>query len=149
MSADVIPFPNRNEPSVYLLNGRSGIGKTRLLSFYAERYPVEFKYFLPMSIGEKFKLSAVDFRVHPVIAIDEVLQWDAKTMPGVIRNLEHMAFVRGGKIILVVQHLKDFLTGGFSLRRPAVPVPILRSQYDPRDLERLPKIKTAVRAPAA
>jgi hypothetical protein len=54
MSAKILAFPCPKRPIVYLLSGRSGIGKTRLLSHYAELNPQTIDYHLPMKIGERF-----------------------------------------------------------------------------------------------
>ena len=93
-----------------------------------------------MKFGERFT-AKIDFRQTPVVAIDELFQWDQRDTPRVIRDLERQALIQQGRLILVVQDKKELMQSGYELARQPAHIELCSAGYHPADLQRLPPMR--------
>lgn len=138
--AQILAFPDPAVPTVYVLSGRSGVGKTRLLARYADRHTEGFAYYSPSWEGERFSYP-VDFSRTPVVAIDDLYLWETAAMVDTVRRLERSAMLRQGRLILVVREADQFRRLGFTVSRDPVHISVTMPAYVHAVLGRLPAVR--------
>lgn len=95
------------EPTVLVLSGKPGVGKTRILELFRDANAGAIQIMTPSECKQPLDLLEADWDNHAGIALDEVLMWDRATVPAAIVALEQEALVRGKKLILVIQRRED------------------------------------------
>lgn len=91
------------EPTVVILTGVTGTGKTTLLERFRDAHAGSLQILSPTAIGQLLDVQDVNWDTYAGIAIDEVAQWDRATAPAAIIALEQEAISRGKKLFLVTQ----------------------------------------------
>jgi len=106
----------KSEPTVMMLLGASGTGKTTLLGKFNDQDPDAFCIFTPTGDNEALRVTQDDWEKHAAIAVDELFMWDRTSLPAVISDLESEAISRDKKLLLVTQSMEDLSLLGIHLQ---------------------------------
>ncbi len=109
-----------DNPTVMLLIGPSGVGKTTLVNKMVGEMHGEMALLKPSVSGATFK-APEDWDNFVCISIDDINLWEKQSLGSGIKKLERQAQADGKKLLLILQSGKDLEEAGIKLgAEPAV-----------------------------
>lgn len=122
------PHHNATRPTVLLLVGPTGIGKTTLVAEIAHQLGDRMVVASPRLYGEHLSAN-IQWESTDCVAIDEVGQWSEISLQNNIADMEWRAFQGGKTLLLVLQNEDQIPRAGIRLQ--TIPgIMRMRSQQD-------------------